>query len=268
MKLHILSDLHLELFKFDPDPAGVAAADVIVLAGDIHKGTQAIPWARGAFPDKRILYVAGNHEYYDHYWFMLIKQLRAEARRHDVDFLENDAITIDGVRFLGTTLWTDFEFNAPSRKSQNMRLAENEMADYWLISPAVSVGQPHARLQASHTLARHQESIAWLKAELPRGDPDKTVVVTHHYPHRNSCAPRWGKDPMNAAFGSNIPLDVLFGATLWVHGHTHDSFDYQVKDAERSVRVVCNPRGYPPSCRRNSWENVAFNPALLVEISS
>lgn len=171
MKLHILSDLHKELFKFDPDPAAVAAADVIVLAGDIHKGTRAIPWARAAFPDRRIVYVAGNHEYFDHNWHMLIEQLRAEARIHDVHFLENAAVTIDGVRFLGATLWTDFEFNAPSLKSQNMRLAENEMADYWLISPAMRIGQPHARLQSSHTLARHQETVAWLKAELPKGDP-------------------------------------------------------------------------------------------------
>lgn len=267
MKLHILSDLHLELFKFDPDPAAVAAADVIVLAGDIHKGIRAIPWARSAFPDKPIVYVAGNHEYYDNYWFLLINELRTEARIHDVHFLENDAVTIDDVRFLGATLWTDFEFNAPSRKSQNMRLAESEMADYMLIDPSLSVGDKYVRLRAAQTLARHQETMAWLKSELPKGDPAKTVVVTHHYPHKNSCAPKWAKDPMTAAFGSNIPLDVLTGATLWVHGHTHDSYDYPVKHAGRSVRVVCNPRGYPPNCRRNTWENDAFNPALLVEVS-
>ena len=267
MKLHILSDLHLELFKFDPDPAAVAAADVIVLAGDIHKGTRAILWTRTAFPGKPIVYVAGNHEFYDNYWFLLIDELRAEARIHDVHFLENEAVTINGVRILGATLWTDFEFNAPSCKSQNMRLAESAMADYMLIDPALRVGQPYTRLKAAQTFARHQESIAWLKAELPKGDPGNTVVVTHHYPHKNSCAPKWAKDPMNAAFGSNIPLDVLLGATLWVHGHTHDSYDYRVKGAERSVRVVCNPRGYPPSCRRNSWENELFDPSLIVEIA-
>ena len=268
MKLHILSDLHLELFKFEPDPAAVAAADVIVLAGDIHKGTKAIPWARQAFPDKPIVYVAGNHEYYDNYWFLLVDDMREQARLHNVHFLENDAVTINDFRFLGATLWTDFEFNAVSRKSQNMRLIESEMSDYMLIDPALKVGQPYTRLRAVQTLERHQASIAWLKAELPKGDPEKTVVVTHHYPHKNSCAPKWAKDPINAAFGSNIELDVLLGATLWVHGHTHDSFDYRVKRADRSVRVVCNPRGYPPNGRRNSWENDAFNPALLVELDA
>lgn len=271
MKLHILSDLHLELFGFQPDLAAVAAADVIVLADDIHKGIRAIAWARKAFPDKPIVYVAGNHEYYDHYWFFLIEEMRAEARIHGVHFLENDAVTIDGVRFLGATLWTDFEFNAPSRKSQNMRLSESEMADYMLINPALRVGQPYARLKAAQTIARHRTSIAWLKSELPKGDAGNTVVITHHYPHKNSCAPKWAKDPMNNAFGSNIPLDTLLGATLWVHGHTHDSFDCQVKGTEtgteKSVRVVCNPRGYPPSCERNSWENDAFNPGLILEIA-
>ena len=140
-KIHILFDLHSELFKFEAYPAAVAA-DVIVPAGDIHKGTRTIPWAGQAFPNKPIFNVAGNCEYYDHYWFLLIDELRAEAQIHDVHFLKNNAVTINGVRFLSTALWTDFEFNAPSPKSQNMRLAESEMADYMLIDPALSVGQP------------------------------------------------------------------------------------------------------------------------------
>ena len=266
MKLHILSDLHLEFAPHLVDRQTVQAADVIVLAGDIFTGTKGIAWARQSFPSQYIVYVAGNHEFYGHHWDQLLDQLRDEARLHCVDFLENESVTIDGIRFLGATLWTDFEFNAPSRKSQNMRLAESEMADYMLINPALRVGQPYARLKAAQTLACHRTSITWLKSELPRGDSGNTVVVTHHYPHKNSCAPKWAKDPMNAAFGSNIPIDVLLGAKLWIHGHTHDSYDYQVKGAERSVRVVCNPRGYPPSCSRNSWENALFDPGLIVEV--
>lgn len=267
MKLHILSDLHLELFGFEPDLEAVAAADVIVLAGDIHKGTQAISWARATFPDKPIIYVAGNHEFYDNFWFDLIEELRVEAQVHNVHFLENDTVSIDGVRFLGATLWTDFEFNDPSRKSQNMKLAEAEMADYGFIDPSLSAGDKYIRLQAAQTLARHQESMAWLKTELLKGDPGKTVVVTHHYPHANSCAPQWINDPMNVAFGSNIPLDVLTGATLWVHGHTHDSFDYRVEDGSRSVRVVCNPRGCPPNIADFHFENRSFRPHLIVELA-
>jgi hypothetical protein len=42
---------------------------------------------------------------------------------------------------------------------------------------------------------------------------------------------------------------------LWVHGHTHDSYDYWVG----STRVVCNPRGYDD-------ENIAFDPVLVVRM--
>lgn len=60
MKLHILSDLHLENEGFTIPETN---ADVIVLAGDIHEGTRAIPWIKEQ-TDKPVIYVAGNHEYY------------------------------------------------------------------------------------------------------------------------------------------------------------------------------------------------------------
>lgn len=61
MKLHILNDLHLEFSTFDPPQTD---ADVVVLAGDIDKSDKGVYWAREAFPNKQILYVPGNHEFY------------------------------------------------------------------------------------------------------------------------------------------------------------------------------------------------------------
>lgn len=269
MKLHILSDLHLELFGFNPDAAAVDRADVVVLAGDIHKGVNGISWARQTFPNKPVIYVVGNHEFYDHFWPRLNDDLREEARRHEVYFLENEAVEVGDLRFLGCTLWTDFELFGHSRKSQNMRLADAEMLDYKRIDPRASPGEKYFRLTARHTLERHQASLAWLKEELPKGDPEKTVVVTHHFPNKNSCVPKWQKDPMSSAFGSHLDAGVLLGAGLWIHGHTHESVDYtihsEISGSTRTARVVCNPRGYPPSYERNTWENARFNPALLVE---
>lgn len=269
MKLHVLSDLHLELFGFEPDAAAAEQADVIILAGDIHKGVKGIAWARSAFPDKPVIYVAGNHEYYDNFWPLLNDQLRKEAERHDVLFLENDAVEVGGVRFLGCTLWTDFELNGFYRKSQCMRLAQEEMLDYKRIDPRASTAEKYVRLTAQQTLDRHEASVAWLKSELPEGQPEKTVVVTHHYPHEGSCAPKWKKDPISPAFGSNLDLDILLGAKVWIHGHTHDSVDYTIQKetggSMRTCRVVCNPRGYPPSMDRNTWENRFFDPAMLVD---
>ena len=286
MKLYVLSDLHLEFAGFTADHEAVDAADVIVLAGDIHLGVQGIAWAQWTFPDKPVIYVAGNHEFYGGHWDVLLPELKEQAARSNVHFLENGAVTIGGIRFLGTTLWTDFEFFGIESRANNMALSECRRNDFRLIAaglapepqsrcyePApgfgvtMSPGQAYeGRLTAAHTLERHQHSRAWLRAELSKGDPAKTVVITHHFPHQNSCAPQWLDDPLTSIFGSILPDEMLLGAKLWIHGHTHDACDYRLADANRSVRVVCNPRGYPLGRRARSFENARFDPALLVEI--
>jgi predicted phosphodiesterase len=279
MKLYVLSDLHVEFAPFAPNPEAARAADVIVLAGDIHKDALGMAWAREAFPNKPIIYVAGNHEFYRQHWNAHLVQLREQAALHGIHFLENEAITIEGMRFLGATLWTDFEYFGASRRSQNMRLAENALNDFRLIAvdpslgsaPCVPTPEPAykdraRRLTPQHTLQRHQETMNWLKAELAKGEPDKTVVVTHHFPHKNSCSPKWANDSLTSIFGSKLPNQVLLGARLWIHGHTHDSCDYRLGDSQHSVRVVCNPRGYPVLWFKDEFENTRFDPALLVEI--
>jgi predicted phosphodiesterase len=100
VKLLVLSDLRVEFAPFEPDAAAVAAADVVVLAGDIHKGVRGIEWARAAFADKPIIYVAGNHEFYSHHWTRLLDKMHEVAKEQEVHFLENQAVEICGVRFL------------------------------------------------------------------------------------------------------------------------------------------------------------------------
>ncbi len=287
MKLYVLSDLHVEFSPFTPDPETVKAADVIILAGDIHQGIKGITWARKSFPDKPIVYVAGNHEFYGHHWDQLPDQLREAARAQDVYFLENESVTINGVRFLGTTLWTDFEYCGLSRRSQCMREVEGHLMDYKdikaetiqpeTVSAILGLQDGHKgsvrwtrKLTAVHTLAQNQSSIAWLKSELFKERPsDKalaTVVVSHHYPNKNSTPPRYLQDLTTAGFGSKLPTDLLTQAALWIHGHTHDSFDYRIGDEQKSVRVVCNPRGYPLSRVTDTYENSKFNPKLLIDL--
>jgi Icc-related predicted phosphoesterase len=275
MKLLVLSDLHVEFAPFVPEPAAVAAADVVVLAGDISTGVKGIAWARQAFADKPIIYVAGNHEFYRCDWVRLLDQLRTQAQLHRVHFLENDAVTIDGVRFLGATLWTDFLLFGEDKKTEAMREATKIMNDFRLIKaralPAqVNMVGPRGspwKLSPAHTLRRHRESLAWLKAQLPLGEADKTVVVSHHFPNSRSLAPQWAGDLVSAIYGSNLPEEVVLGATLWIHGHTHDSCDYRIGDFQRSVRVVCNPRGYPLGrLRPDAFENPGFDPGLQAEV--
>lgn len=282
MKLHILSDLHNEFVPHQADSEAVAAADVIVLAGDIDVGLKGLIWAREAFPLHEIVYVAGNHEFYHHHWNQLLVDMRLKAETLGIHFLENEAATIGGVRFLGATLWTDFDYFGRNKRQANMREAENRLNDFNLIKAqtiqpervsailGTADGKKGAirwtrKLTAVHTLERHKDSMEWLQDELLKGDPDKTVVVTHHFPHKNSCAPRWVGEPLTSIFGSHVPTEVLLGASLWIHGHTHDSCDYRIGDSIRCVRVVCNPRGYPVGRLKNEFENGLFDPSLLVE---
>jgi predicted phosphodiesterase len=294
VRLHVLSDLHVELGDDPASPARRSDADIVVLAGDIHLGAQGMAWARQRFGGQPIVYVAGNHEFYGQHWDDLLGELRREAARYDIDFLENQAVTIQGIRFLGATLWTDFEFFGLARRAASMRAAEGGLKDFELIEaglppeaqaelyepvPRLSVtmhqGKRYvARLTAAHTLERHQASRAWLQAELPQGDPAATVVVTHHYPHAHSCAQEWLASPLTPIFGSQLPDETLRGASVWIHGHTHDCCDYRLEGnpdpagVRRSVRVVCNPRGYPrrPGAA-HPYENRTFDSSLLIEIN-
>ena len=271
MKLLVLSDLHVEFAPFEPDLEAIQAADVVVLAGDIHKGVQGMEWARKTFPNQKIIYVAGNHEFYGQHWDKLLDRLRAQALVHGINFLENEAVTIEGIRFLGATLWTDFELFGPDNRPRAMVAAKHGMNDFkeiqaeQLVNEGKRSGYKRLKLTPFHTLQRHQESLTWLRQELQNGKSNRTVVVSHHYPHPQSTHPKWMNDDISAIYGSNLPEDILLAAKVWIHGHTHHSCDYKL-GAKTSVRVVCNPRGYPVGWKKEDFENPNFNPGLLIEI--
>ena len=255
MKVLVLSDLHVEFSPFVPDQAATAAADVVVLAGDIHNGAQAPAWARQMFPDKPVVLIAGNHELYDGDWERTLEDIQESALRHQVHFLENDSVLIDGVQFLGATLWTDFAYFGLHMIEPAMTEAGHYMADYRAIQGCTPLG----------TVDRHVESRKWLERELAMpGAVLNRVVVTHHYPRKESTAAQYKNDLCTAAFGSRLPADLLEGAGLWIHGHTHSSAAYRVG----KCRVVCNPRGYPFGYIQNEYENPTFNPKLVMEQTS
>jgi Icc-related predicted phosphoesterase len=278
MKLHVLSDLHNEFHAFDASANADAwlQAEVVVLAGDIGQGVHGVRWARESFASKPVVYVAGNHEFYGGYWERTLDDMRQAARESDVALLENDALEIHGIRFLGCTLWTDFDLFGEKDRNWAMQRTGTALNDYVRIkndslqSLYYDVHASPHELVPEHTRLRHLASRAWLEKELARGDSDRTVVVTHHYPSIQSCAPRYRDNPVSAGFGSQLPPDLLARAKLWIHGHTHDSCDYtlwhQGDDAFRETRVVCNPRGYPRSRVYGGVENDQFQPELVIEI--
>jgi predicted phosphodiesterase len=264
MRLAILSDLHLEFEPFVPPPE-LQRADVVVLAGDIHNGVEALHWARRSFPSQPIVQIAGNHEFFGACWQSLEAQLRATARDLGIHFLENDAIVIDGVQFLGATLWTDYElFTTPGRPLQLSSdevkpLMQRRMIDYSLIRWCDDDDDVERILRPDDTILLHRRSRAWLTDQLATPFDGPRVVVSHHLPSWRSVAPDFLRAPSNAAFASD--LDTLFDpVAVWIHGHTHNSFDYRVG----STRVVANPRGYP--MKAGGFENPRFEPALLAAV--
>ncbi|MBC7750767.1 MAG: metallophosphoesterase [Candidatus Saccharibacteria bacterium] len=253
MKLHILSDLHHEISHYIPNQAS-NKADVIVLGGDIWKGDRGIYWAREQWKNHEIVYVSGNHEFYGAHRKDVLALQRIAAKKTGVHFLENEEVVIAGIRFLGATLWTDFELFGESTKRWCMRDAQLGLNDFRVIF------ESDRHFSPMDSVVLHQESIAWLERKLKREKFEgKTVVVTHHLPSKKSVAERYVDDSLSACFASN--LDHLLGhSALWIHAHTHDSIDYEVK----STRVICNPRGY--QLHTGNPENMDFNPSLIVEI--
>lgn len=259
MKTWILSDCHLDVTRTHRAMAPVehvppAGTELVILAGDIEEGIGGIEWADSlGLP---VLYVPGNHEYYHHDIDELEKRLREKTRNsRNVTLLHNDSVTVGDVRFLGTTLWTDYllENNEAVAKSA----AEAFMADHRVIR--ITRGyQPHL-FSADHAQAIHRRCRGWLERELEKPHTGTTVVITHHAPCIKSVAPMYiGTSPINASFASNLEkLIEEHEISLWIHGHTHWTFDYELY----GTRVICNPYGY-----YGTTETDDFDPALLVDI--
>ncbi len=262
MKIQIASDLHYEfLEKQFPDYRIIepADADVLVIAGDIHRSTMALAtFADWPVP---VVYVHGNHEAYHQQYEELIGQLREQAQGSNVHFLERDALVLNGVRFLGCCLWTDYQL-APFDPAEAMQEAEKLLPDHRLIRYGQEV------FSAKDAQQIHATSRAWLQQQLAENFDGATVVVTHHGPHPHSIHPRFAGSIINAAFISEL-TPLVSQADLWIHGHVHDSFDYRIGGA----RVVTNPRGYATNRRaaqspqQLAWENPAFDPTLVVEVA-
>jgi predicted phosphohydrolase len=126
MKLNILSDLHLGFGAMDWP---VNDADVVVLAGDISRPREAVAWALRF--DKPVLYVPGNHEFYGSSIDGALEELQHLCTGTQVQVLDQRETVLGGVRFLGATLWTDFElFDDPPQRAAAKAEAQRLMRDF------------------------------------------------------------------------------------------------------------------------------------------
>lgn len=232
MRLQVMSDLHLEMhrdagaeFVQQLEPSGV---DVLVLAGDICAAGDyddlAATFARFARRYPRILYVAGNHEYYKSSPTQVTRNLeRLSSAVPSLRILNNDAVVIDGQRFIGGTMW----FHRDPMGEVNKRL----LSDFSMIDGF----EPWV----------YDQAVAFEKILATKVEEDD-VVLTHHLPAPESIDPRHAGSALNAFFLCDMAAHIRDRQPkLWIHGHTHHRADYRIG----RTRVVCNPLDYPSELR-------------------
>ena len=257
----IYSDLHLEFASLEIPSGAADQADVLVHAGDIHTGERGVSWAvkvarKGG---KAVDYAPGNHEFYGYRratqdradWLWESRELGAGLGVH---VLDREALAFEDVRFLGTTLCTDFQLFAAG--SEDKALIDKAMADAAMgLNDFTAIRENGRRFIPTDAAREHALRRAWLLERLAEPWEGRTVVVTHHAPRQCSAAVQWRGRPLNPSFACELPADFFQGIDLWFHGHMHDSADYM---HHHGCRIVCNPRGYPTSTlplNRNQFEN-------------
>lgn len=254
MKLQILSDLHLEsqafTLKTHPD------ADAVVLAGDIAawSARKRMESLIKSCP-KPVIYIPGNHEAYkstmDRVWEADAEMSRTVSHFKNLTQYQH-CYEMGDVMIIGCTLWTNFSlpFWHQGKKIQDqtlaMGIANQGIADFTMIkdwTPMLAARE-------------YSSSVRYLQWMIERYPDKKVVVVTHFLPSERSIDPQYARSSLNPYFASDTEFLMMPQVKLWIHGHTHHSCDYMVRD----TRVVCNPRGYTKT------ENPAFDSQLLIEV--
>ena len=282
MKIQLLSDLHLEAhphWRGEPAPG----ADLLVLAGDIgsyQPGSSLIDadFGLGQFSPRNgwptpVVFVPGNHEYDGMDFDAAHDRLRETCERLGLIWLERETVVLQGVRFVGTTLWSDFDALAPEAahavpvKGRHGAAQPNPLAQQLKVRDK-AFRAANYYLRKTLTTRRGEPWLAeglreqalicqdWMRAALSQPFEGSTVAITHFAPSLLSADPRYGLTPGTAGF-CNALDDLLPHAQLWLHGHLHAPSDY----VHRGCHVVANPMGY---ARKN--EQTRFNPTGLIEI--
>lgn len=246
MKLSVMSDLHLEFDRgnlFVPEFYG---EDVLILAGDIQMGLVQAAWFVELLKTRNVIYILGNHEFYKNNIDKVYDELAAfttevndaaklKGYKYKLFSLQNDSVLLDGITFVGATLWTDFGKENPVVLSA----APYYMNDYKHIRQK----ETYSKLTPERILYEHYKSRRFLEQHVK-----DAVVITHHLPSERSVDPRF-KHETEANYFYYSELDYLVEqAKKWIHGHTHASRDY--------ANIICNPRGY-------NGENINFKPTIV-----
>jgi len=286
MKIKLVSDLHLEFddinIQNDQDYDVLILGGDIMIAQDLHDHPESTNtsdqaaiangtglgkrqqraqrfrdfFKRCSFQFPHVIYIMGNHEFYNGKFYASVDHMREECAKHpNVYMLEQDTKIIDDVVFVGGTLWT----NMNRRDPLTMHAIEGMMNDFRIIRNDF---RSYATMSALDVAIRHDKTLAYIKHIIQEHKDKKCVVVGHHSPSFQSVHPMYAHETlMNGGYHSDLSEFILDHPQikLWTHGHTHHPFDYQIGE----TRVVCNPRGYESP---GYSEDTGWNPNILLEI--
>jgi predicted phosphodiesterase len=258
-KLGLISDLHLEHSMFELDNPGW---DYLVIAGDLSTDINKMQLflEKNAPKNIPIIYVFGNHEY-EGRSIDSVYDLYKEGLKdfENVHILDNSTIVFDDIKFIGTTLWTNFELDGLDKKQEHMKWAK-QFTDIKCMYVKNKHDGKYYSMTPEDVLQLNEKAYKFLNYELRNSPFQGTkIVVSHFAPHKNSIHENF-KNKMNS-YWVNHYEELMGFSDYWFHGHTHNSYNY----IEEGTNVICNPRGV--SKQFNLHGNRDFNKDFIVEVN-
>lgn len=287
MKILYYSDIHLEVWagitrivskdsfcmqrdipyplSLGPDlrPFKGQGIDVVVLAGDIGRFVDQWEYEHPVkycmqvadYLDCDVIFVPGNHEYYQCQDFYAMREKwRTGYYNNRVYVLDDISVTLSGVRFIGSTLWTDYHLLGWEYEADCMNAADKYMADHR--GAIRKIGANGGKKNFSPVDARKlcMGSQVFIENMLESANVP-TVIVTHHVPLVSSETqnPRFPIDATTSGFMSHLPKLVEkaadCGTKAWIFGHHH----YSLQSEAFGVKMLSSQLGYPTEHNFIEW---------------
>ena len=185
--------------------------------------------------DRRKNFLDGTKEY-------SIQKLTSNREHSNIHYLENKLIIIDNVLIFGGTMYTDFNLYNNSLLSQ--RVAERYMNDFRYVYttkdlPNIRKVNPDDYIEWFNEFKKK----LFFAVKVANHNNCDMIILTHFAPSKKSISKKYNDfKELNPAYASDLSNYIRNHSCikLWVHGHMHDSFDYNIKQC----RVICEPYGY------------------------
>ncbi len=229
----IISDLHLEFYHHDHFPIlrkilSIDNCNTLIIAGDFgypynnKKGTNklyvnVLKKLKQHF--EHIVYVAGNHDYFQAQMFSLDTfdidcKIKKICDLLGIHFLQKDSwIHPSGIEFVGCTLWSNITEESYYQMNDSIKVFDSKNEYDFL----------------------HQDHKQWLDDFLLTSI-NPTIVVTHHLPSLKAIT----NDVFTSGYATNLEDLFVFPVIGWICGHTHEPCSILIND----IPLYINPIGY------------------------